>query len=103
MIRAERVYVVELRPTPARYEKSAEFERILPAHLDWVARRQHDGVLLATGPFVDEETGQNTGHGLFLFRLPTAAEVAAVVAEDPQVIGGFKEPEIRPWLMRTIL
>jgi uncharacterized protein YciI len=100
-VRSERVYLVELVPTPARHERADEFQRIVPSHLDWVAEQQRAGVLLATGPLVDEHSHENTGHGIFLVRLSSAAEVARWVAADPQVIGGYKTPSIRTWLMRS--
>jgi uncharacterized protein YciI len=98
---SERIYLVELVPTSARHERPDEFKRIVPAHLDWVAEQQRVGVLLATGPLVDEITGANTGHGIFLVRLASMEAAERWVAADPQVIAGFKTPSIRTWLMRS--
>jgi uncharacterized protein YciI len=100
-IQPERVYLVELVPTLARHERADDFEQILPDHLQWVRSQQDCGVLLATGPLVDEASGQSTGHGIFIVRLPSETAVQQWVTADPQVIGGFKTPMIRPWLMRS--
>jgi uncharacterized protein YciI len=99
--RSERIYLVELVPTRARHERPDDFKRIVPAHLEWVAEQQRAGVLLATGPLVDETTGENTGHGIFLVRLASMRVAERWVAADPQVVEGFKTPSIRAWLMRS--
>jgi uncharacterized protein YciI len=99
--RSERIYLVELVPTPARHERPDDFKRIVPSHLDWVAEQQRAGVLLATGPLVNEVTGENTGHGIFLVRLASMRAAERWVTADPQVIEGFKTPSIRAWLMRS--
>ena len=101
--RSERIYLVELVPTPARRERPDDYKRIVPSHLEWVAEQQRAGVLLATGPLVDEATDENTGHGIFLVRLASMREAERWVAADPQIIGGYKTPSIRAWLMRSTL
>jgi uncharacterized protein YciI len=102
-IRSERVYLVELIPTSKRLESPDQFATILPDHLGWVEQQQLAGVILATGPVVDETSGENTGQGLFILRARNLAEVSEIVGQDPQVIGGFKRFEARPWLMRVAL
>jgi uncharacterized protein YciI len=101
IVRSERIYLVELVPTPARHERPDDFKRIVPSHLEWVSEQQGAGVLLATGPLVDEVTGENTGHGIFLVRQASMQATERWVAADPQVIEGFKTPSIRAWLMRS--
>ncbi len=100
---SERVYLVEMVPTPARHERADDFEAIIDDHLGWVADQQDAGLLLATGPLVDEHTGAKTGGGLFVVRAASAADAERWVAADPQVIGGFKTTRIRPWQMRTTM
>lgn len=100
--RSERVYLVEMIPTPARHDRADDFDAIIDEHLAWVAAQQDKGLLVATGPLIDEQTGAKTGYGLFVVRMPTEVEAETWVAGDPQVIGGFKTTRIRPWLMRTL-
>jgi uncharacterized protein YciI len=102
-IRSERVYLVELIPTSKRLESPGEFAEILPRHLAWVEEKQLDGVIWATGPVVDEVSGENTGAGVFILRARNLAEVSEIVGRDPQVVGGFKRFRARPWLMRVAL
>lgn len=102
-IRSERVYVVDMIPTAARFERADDFAQIVPEHLAWVAELQRAGVIRASGPLVDEASGDKTGYGLFLLRAGNAQEAAEIVEKDPQVITGFKRYELRPWLMRQTL
>ena len=100
---SERVYLIEMVPTPARHERADDFEAIIDDHLAWVAAQQDAGLLLATGPLVDDQTGAKTGGGVFVVRATSAADAARWVAGDPQVIGGFKTTLIRAWMMRTTM
>jgi uncharacterized protein YciI len=97
---SERVYLVDLIPTSKRQECPDQFAQILPAHLAWVERQQRAGVIWATGPIVDEASGENTGHGVFIVRAGSQLEVADIVGHDPQVIADFKRFESRAWMMR---
>jgi uncharacterized protein YciI len=100
--RSERVYLVDLIPTAKRSESPDEFARILPEHLAWVAGQQAAGVICATGPIVDEGSGENTGHGVFILRAASQKQAAEIVEQDPQVMAGFKSFDSRPWLMRIV-
>lgn len=100
-IRSERVYLVDLIPTSRRLDSPEEFAEILPEHLAWVEGQQLAGVIWATGPVVDEASGDNTGQGVFIIRARNLAEVSEIVRRDPQVMAGFKRFEARLWLMRV--
>jgi uncharacterized protein YciI len=101
--RSERVYLVDLIPTTKRFASPEEFARILPKHLAWVSEQQAAGVIWATGPVVDEDSGENTGHGVFILRAASQKDAAEIIAQDPQVTAGFKRFDSRPWLMRIAL
>lgn len=97
---APATFVVEMVPTPARFDEPEAFADVLPAHLAWVEHLFDTGVVLASGPILDEQTGEKNGHGVLILRAESLADAVALVDGDPQVRGGFKRPTVRPWLAR---
>ena len=64
--------------------------RLLEAHEQRLAALHRQGVVLWSGPFAE-------GGGLTIFQAASRAEAERIVAEDPFVINGTHEPELRAW------
>lgn len=64
-------------------------------HVRFLDRLSEAGVLEAAGPF---ESG---GVGMLILRAESLAAARAWAGQDPFVLGGFRELEIRTWLLST--
>lgn len=52
-----------------------------------------DGKLVLAGPFTDHPSG------LLVLRGKNKDEIKSIMDEDPMILGGFRNYEIRTWLM----
>jgi uncharacterized protein YciI len=55
------------------------------------------GKLVLAGPFDADEQQRDAPAGLFLFDVPTADDVRALLAHDPAIAAGRLAVEILPW------
>lgn len=69
------------------------------AHLAYKARLETLGVMIASGPMIDTETGKPLSRGLWILRAPSLAAAAAVAGADPYVARGFRTVEVQRWRM----
>lgn len=91
--RGHRLYLVFMEAVEGSGDRSAA----RADHFAFVADLEAQGVLFAGGPFINEETQKTTGSGMLVLRGNSAAEVEAIVRNDPFVAGGFRSYTIQPW------
>ncbi|PYQ23598.1 MAG: hypothetical protein DMF81_08265 [Acidobacteria bacterium] len=97
----EQLYLVLLkRGAPRSAEDTPERQAIQEGHLAniramWKARK-----LIVAGPMGDD----GELRGIFIFRVPTAEDVQALIAADPAIRSGRLVAEIHPWWVeKTVL
>ena len=67
----------------------------LQAHLAYMVALEREGVLFASGPFI--EGGEPVGEGLSIVRASSAASAQAVLDRDPFVLAGLRAYEVSEW------
>jgi hypothetical protein len=85
-----------VRPADAPSLSDAEDAELQDAHLAHLAALHDRGVLLAAGPFVDQD--DPAVRGVTLFGVPPA-EARALMDEDPKVRAGVLEMRFATWLV----
>jgi uncharacterized protein len=68
----------------------------LPAHLEYMIALEKDGVLFASGPFMEAD-GTQRGNGMSIVRAGSADEARAIAEADPFCIAGLRTFEVRQW------
>jgi uncharacterized protein YciI len=76
----------------------AEMMKLLPDHLVYMTELARKGVLFASGPFIGAN-GAPMGDGLSIYNTQTADEARAFAEKDPFFINGFREIEVREWML----
>jgi uncharacterized protein len=74
----------------------APAEQMLPnvtEHLRYMTRLEAEGLLFASGPFVQE--GVLVGDGLTILRTETIEQARALMDAEPLTAGGFRQYELR--------
>jgi uncharacterized protein YciI len=72
-----------------------ELAPVIPAHLDHQIELEKSGVLVAAGPWVDDD--RRVSGGLTVLRADCVDDVDAVMAADPLVASGQFQYEVRKW------
>jgi uncharacterized protein YciI len=87
-------FLVLLRPVRAAmaFEPTEEESRIVSDHYAYLVRLRDEGKLVVAGPSIVE--GDTFGIGVL--DVDERAEVEAIVAADPAIVGGIMTAEIRP-------
>jgi uncharacterized protein YciI len=79
-------------------DATAEEERVIGEHFQYLKRLLAEGKLLIAGPCEDASMG------LAIFEAADEAEARSILAADPAVVGGVFRGEIKPYrvsLMRS--
>jgi uncharacterized protein YciI len=66
---------------------------VIARHAEHLQELDEAGKLLLAGPFIDHPTG------MLVLQVASKAEVKLLMDEDPLIREGFKNYEIRTWLM----
>ncbi|WP_157817344.1 YciI family protein [Bradyrhizobium sp. SK17] len=82
----------------ARKASSAEMEPYVTEHLQYMSRLEEQGLLWASGPFI--EPGVVVGDGLTIFNVAEEADVHRLMAEEPLVKRGLRSYSVRKWEVR---
>lgn len=84
------IFVVTYRYDPGAGET---ITNLRPRHREFLAELHHEGMLLASGPWVGEEPG-----AYLLLATETAAEALAVLDDDPFAAAGvIAERSVQGW------
>lgn len=86
-------YLVLTHPRDGAGDRSLARE----AHQAFRKELKDQGIILVSGPLVDEETGQSIGGGAAVMRARSLAQAEAILNEDPYVKGGYRTVEIKAW------
>jgi len=74
---------------------SEEFQKIVPDHVDYLARLHTRGILIAGGPFRDGKGG------MILIDVEDEEAARVVAEEDPFVTRGAERYSLRSWEVLT--
>jgi uncharacterized protein len=79
----------------------AAAEQMLPhvtEHLRYMNQLEGEGLLFASGPFVQE--GVLVGDGLTILQTETIEQARAIMDAEPLTVRGFRRYDLRPWELR---
>jgi len=78
-------------PGPRWDEFASEREQQIGRHRDYQRTQLAAGKFIIGGPFVDRSGG------MALYRAGSRAEIEGIVANDPAVVNGLYQVELRQW------
>ena len=88
---------------PAEADIAAVMETI-PAHGDYWAKLEEEGVLFAGGPVLSGHGSDPwPGHAMFIFTAQSLAAAHAIAEADPMHASGARQYELRPWLLNHLV
>lgn len=91
-------FLVLLRRGPAwTPEKTPETKRIFEGHMANIEAMGKSGKLVIAGPVEAPESDATAIAGIFIFDVPTKADVEALIEGDPAISIKRLVPEILPW------
>ena len=67
-------------------------------HLEYMNRLEAEGLLFASGPFI--QTGVLVGDGLTILQTKTIEEARALMENEPLIKRGLRTFDLRPWELR---
>jgi uncharacterized protein YciI len=67
-------------------------------HLEYMNRLEAEGLLFASGPFI--QPGVLVGDGLTILQTKTIEEARALMENEPLIKRGFRAFDLRPWELR---
>lgn len=79
----------------------AGVEQMLPhvaEHLEYMNRLEAEGLLFASGPFI--QPGVLVGDGLTILQTETIEQARALMENEPLIKLGFRTFDLRPWELR---
>ena len=88
-----RLYLVFSDPLEAPGDRNA----LRKEHLQFLQDLEAQGRLFASGPLVDDATGQSRGRSLSIVRGKSAAEVDALMRNEPFFRHGFRTFTVEAW------
>ena len=89
-----RKYVIAfLKAGPNRDQNEDETSKMQIAHMENISRLAEEGLLVAAGPFLDNETLR----GIYIFDVPTIEEARKLTETDPMIKSGRLEMELNTW------
>lgn len=88
-----RFYMVFSEPREAQGDRNA----LRSAHLQFLHDLEARGMLLASGPFIDDASGQSLGSSVSIVRGKSLAEVEAIMREEPFARAGFRTVKVQAW------
>lgn len=86
-------YMVLLKSGTNRNHDSTEVKKIQAGHMAHISKMAEDGVLDIAGPFADK----GELRGIFILNVKTHEEADELCKQDPAVISGRLNYEIKPW------
>ncbi|AXL92883.1 hypothetical protein C4J65_34845 [Streptomyces sp. CB09001] len=76
----------------------------IPAHGDYWAKLEEEGVLFAGGPVLSGHGSDPwSGRAMFIFQAQSLDAARAVAEADPMHTGGARQYELRPWLLNHLV
>ena len=69
------------------------------AHLKYQHEIEQNGIMVAAGPFADDNEEAMTGEGMIIIRADSLEEAKAVADADPMHQAGARSYRLRPWCM----
>lgn len=91
-------FLVLLRRGPGwTPERTPETKRIFEGHMANIEAMGKSGKLVIAGPVDAPETDATAIAGIFIFDVPTKADVEALIQGDPAISIKRLVPEILPW------
>ena len=88
-------YVVFTERVRASNDAFEDLKDLLPAHLDWIASLEDEGVLFMAGPFRDDQYWE--GDGMFIFKTHSVKEAERIAATCPFHKSGKRTFRVVPW------
>lgn len=91
-------YVYVIRATRPDFSEtmSAEEEKIMSVHFEYLEKRLHSGELVLAGPCLDG------AFGIVVFRAESKEEAEAFMNNDPAVKGGLMAAELHPFRLSLL-
>ena len=77
---------------------ASEIAPFVADHLVYMNKLEADGLLWASGPFIEE--GVLVGDGLTILSTPTIEEAESLMREEPLIKRGLRRFELRKWELR---
>jgi len=71
---------------------------LVAEHLRYMNRLEAEGLLFASGPFLQE--GVLVGDGLTILQTDTLEQARALMEAEPLTAAGCRQYELRPWELR---
>jgi uncharacterized protein YciI len=68
-------------------------------HLAYQHEIEQKGIMVAAGPFADDDDEAMTGEGMIIIRAASLKEARAVADADPMHKAGARSYRLRPWCM----
>ena len=91
-------FLVLLRRGPAwTPDETPETKAIFDGHMANIVAMGKSGKLVLAGPIDADPTDKAAIAGIFVFDVPSKADVEALLANDPAIKIGRLVPEILPW------
>lgn len=91
-------FMVLLRRGPAwSADKTPESAKIFEGHMANIEAMAKTGKLVIAGPIDAPPTDRTAIAGIFIFDVPSKAEVEAMIKDDPAISIQRLVPEILPW------
>jgi uncharacterized protein YciI len=90
------IYVIRAVRSDFSETMSAEEERIMSIHFEYLKERLHSGALVLAGPCLDG------AFGIVVFRAASKEEAEAFMNNDPAVRGGLMTAELHPFRLSLL-
>lgn len=92
---AKKLYVYFTTPTDGLGPVMENVE----AHLKYQHEIEQKGIMVAAGPFADDDEESMTGEGMIIVRADSLEEARAIADADPMHQAGARSYRLRPWCM----
>ncbi len=92
---AKKLYVYFTTPTNGLGPVMENVE----AHLAYQHEIEQKGIMVAAGPFADDEEKTMPGEGMVIIRADSLEEARAIADADPMHQSGARSYRLRPWCM----
>lgn len=82
----------------------APVQEAVPAHLEYWAKLEEEGVMFVGGPVLsDPGSDPWSGDGMIIFRAQSLAAAHAIAGADPMHASGARQYELRRWLLNHLV
>ena len=97
----QQMFVMTSTASPAGLKPILE---ILPAHLEYWARMEHEQVMFAAGPKMPVDPAQAwSGDGMVIFRAPSIEAAREIAEADPMHKSQARSYTLSPWLLNHLI